>query len=175
MLSGWSACAQTSCGPSSATRRKAPDASAMSCEQNSRSHWCRSDDSRFTRTTGGSRQVKRASRSRGSGFCVRRHLYHQWNEEGRRRSRKEAGPKAMTNVLSELLPQTPLGARTRKAKSSNKPRSVEEEAVPLIRDQMGSPHLRQFNVCNTMRVNHGHVGVRCQSEAAGVRGSTQVM
>jgi len=35
-------------------------------------------------------------------------------------------------VLSELLPQTPLGARTRKAKSSKTSRAVEEEAVLLI-------------------------------------------
>jgi len=59
----------------------------------------------------------------------------------------------MTAVLSELLPQTPLGARTRKAKSSKTSRAVEEEAVPLIRDQMGSPHLRQDNVRDTMRVS----------------------
>ena len=58
----------------------------------------------------------------------------------------------MSAVLNELLPKTPLEARTRKAEMSKKPRFVEEEAVPLIRDQMGSPHLRQFNVCNTMQV-----------------------
>jgi hypothetical protein len=71
---------------------------------------------------------------------------------GMKRDAEEAGQKAMPPPLNELLPQTRLGARTRKAKSSKKPRSVEEEAVPLIRDQMGSPHLRQFNVCNTMQV-----------------------
>ena len=72
---------------------------------------------------------------------------------GMKRDAEEAGRKAMTAVLSELLPQTPLGARTRKAKSSKTSRAVEEEAVPLIRDQMGSPHLRQDNVRDTMRVS----------------------
>ena len=40
---------------------------------------------------------------------------------GMKRDAEEAGQKVMTAVLNELLPQTPMGARTRKAKMSKKP------------------------------------------------------
>jgi hypothetical protein len=45
-----------------------------------------------------------------------------------KRDAEESGKKAMAAVLRHLLPQTLLGARTRKTKSSKKSQAVEEEA-----------------------------------------------
>jgi hypothetical protein len=52
VFTGWSACAETARGPSSAPKRKALGTSGMSCEQNNRSRWCRSVSPIFRRRDG---------------------------------------------------------------------------------------------------------------------------
>ena len=56
-----------------------------------------------------------------------------------KRDAEEAGPKEMTDVLSELLPQTPLGARTRKSKELQNVASGRRRGGPIDQRSDGKP------------------------------------
>ena len=58
---------------------------------------------------------------------------------------EEAGQKVMTAVLNELLPQTPMGARTHIYRGSKEPLEAEELLAPLMIIQPGYPRLRHDN------------------------------
>ena len=73
----------------------------MSCEHISRLDWCQSGVPYFTRTTGGSRQVKRAITGAEVAGCA---CGGTSITNGMKRDVEEAEKKAMTAVLSDLLP-----------------------------------------------------------------------
>ena len=66
-----------------------------------------------------------------------------------KRDAEEAGQKAMTAVLNELLPQTSMGARTHMYRGSKEPLEAEELLVPLMIIHVGCPELRQDNAIIT--------------------------
>ena len=143
-------CTETACGPSFAPRTKPSATSAMSCVHNNRLDWVSVGVPYFTRTTGGSRQVKRAIRSRGGGLCLQRHLYHQWNEEGRRRSRAKSDDRRPQRAAAA----DSSGSQDAQSKELQNVASGRRRGGPIDQRSDGKPsHLQQDNVHNTMRVS----------------------